>query len=381
MHSRLAPLLLSLLLVLSACNKEPVIEANGESVTLAVLAPTEGLDGFKGRQAIKGMEWALSLYPLMDGGTGIDLMEVSVADEPAAVSEALRRLAADDKVLAVISLAGSNAMLAAAPLANRLEIPLLAASATNPEIVKGGSYVSQVIYDDSFQGAVAALFVRDDLLIKRVAVVSNPDNPYSRFLAGEFSRKFESIGGEIVEQVHLTGEAANYTRQFRGLHKKDPELIYMTVGTAKLMAVGVALNKLKWRPRLMGPDGALSSLVKQFPKRMKMFEGMLATDVYTRRVPLTRVGKEYSRVGRDVINQLDTFSVLGIEAMAIAARAVMACGEAAATRQCVAGQVRQTRDFSGILGRITIGEDGRAIRPLVINSIKNGAIVYRVRVY
>jgi branched-chain amino acid transport system substrate-binding protein len=372
---------LGMVLAVAACNRESAIVPGGDSIVIGVIAPTEGLQGFKGRQAIAGMRWALQLYPYTDGGTAVKLLVVATEDEPVAVSEALQQLAEDVEVVAVVSLADSDAMLAAAPVANRLAIPVLAASATNPDIVKGGPFVSQVIYDDAFQGAVAALFVRDELLIKKVAVVSNPENAHSRYLAERFGEKFEAIGGEITRQLFLAGAAGDYSAELAGLKQDEPELIYMTVGTEKLLQIGVALRKLKWKPRLMGPDGSLSALVAQFPERIKLFEGMLATDVYTSRAPLTRMGEEYGDLSREVLDELDTYSVLGIEAVAIIIDAIEKCGEAGATRNCIAGRVRQTRDFAGILGRITIDENGRAIRPLVINSIKKGEIVYRLRVH
>lgn len=370
-----------MVLALIACNREPVIEPTGDSIVVGVIAPTEGLGGFKGRQAIAGMQLALKLHPYTESGTSVELLLETVEDEPEAVSQALRRLAANVEVAAVVSLADSDAMLAAAPLANRLAIPVLAASATNPDIVKGGPFVSQVIYDDAFQGAVAALFVRDELLIKKVAVVSNPENTYSRYLAERFSGKFESIGGEITRQLYLPGVDDDYSEQLALLKQDEPELIYMTVGTQKLWQIGVALRKLKWKPRLMGPDGSLSALLTQFPERIKLFEGMLATDVYTSKVPLSRMGEQYGKVSLELLDKLDTYSVLGIEALAIAIKAVERCGEAGAKRNCIAGQVRQTRDFAGILGRITIDENGRALRPLVVNSIKNGRLAYQVRIH
>ena len=80
---------LGMVLAVAACNREPAIVPSGDSIVIAVIAPTEGLQGFKGRQAIAGMRWALQLYPYTDGGTAVKLLVVATEDEPVAVSEAL----------------------------------------------------------------------------------------------------------------------------------------------------------------------------------------------------------------------------------------------------------------------------------------------------
>ena len=375
-------ILLSMLLSMSGCDKRaPAIQPNGESIVVGVIGE---LDSFKGRSAIGGMEQVLQLHSLLDDGTAIELRLENVADEADevdAASASLRRLAASKDVVAVVSLFGSETTLAMAPLANRLAIPVLAATATNPDIVLGGPWLSQLSYDDRFQGAVAALFVGDELRLERVVVVSDPENTYSRYLAEQFTSKFEADSGELTRQIHLTGRVTDYAGELAGARDDNAELIYMTVATEQLIAIGEALEAIDWKPRLMGPDGSLSSLQSLFPEQLHLFEGMLATDVYSPSMPLSQVGKEHRVLPAGVLRQLDTFSVLGIEALAVLKSAMTRCQQQAADRACVGAAIRDTRDLPGILGRITITQDGRAIRPLVINAIEKGKIVYKVRVY
>jgi branched-chain amino acid transport system substrate-binding protein len=375
----LLSILLSILLSVSGCEKRaPAIQPNGESILVGVIGE---LNSFKGRSAIGGMERVLELHSLLDDGTAIELRLENAADEADAASAALQRLAASKEIVAVVSLFGSETTLAMAPLANQLAIPVLAATATNPDIVEGGPWISQLMYDDSFQGAVAAVFVGDELRVERVAVVSDPENTYSRYLAEQFTSKFEAEGGELTRQIHLTGSAADDSGELAGARGDHTELIYMTVGAEQLLAIGKVLEAMDWKPRLMGPDGSLSSLQSRFPGQLYLFEGMLATDVYSPSMPLSQVGKEHRVLPAGVLRQLDTFSVLGIEALAVLKSAMIRCDQRATDRACLGAAIRDTRDLPGILGRITITQDGRAIRPLVINTIKKGNIVYRVRVY
>jgi hypothetical protein len=48
---------------------------------------------------------------------------------------------------------------------------------------------------------------------------------------------------------------------------------------------------------------------------------------------------------------------------------------------CINRMIRSTVDFNGITWKITIQPDGKAIRPLVVNSIKKGRLEFIVKVY
>jgi branched-chain amino acid transport system substrate-binding protein len=52
-----------------------------------------------------------------------------------------------------------------------------------------------------------------------------------------------------------------------------------------------------------------------------------------------------------------------------------------ANRECINKQIRSTAYFTGIIGNITIGPNGKAQRPLVINSIQGGRSKFIFKVY
>jgi len=42
---------------------------------------------------------------------------------------------------------------------------------------------------------------------------------------------------------------------------------------------------------------------------------------------------------------------------------------------------RSTSNFTGVMGKITVGSDGKAQRPLVVNTIKDNQMNFVVKVY
>ena len=43
--------------------------------------------------------------------------------------------------------------------------------------------------------------------------------------------------------------------------------------------------------------------------------------------------------------------------------------------------LHDTQDFEGLTGKISIKSNGKAVRPLIVNTIKNGRTKFVVKVY
>jgi branched-chain amino acid transport system substrate-binding protein len=369
---------------LCACGSDPEPSGAEETVVIGVIAPFKGPNAIKGREAFNGIDLELSEEPQLHDGRHIRVLYEHSAHDPVQAVAALRKLASDPALLAVVSFVDSDSMLAIAPVAEHIGIPVLVATATNPTIIKDRYYVSQLIFDDIFQGAVAALFTRDDLLIERVAILSNPRNTYSRFLGDEFARKFTSVGGEVVDRVSVYDNDFDLEAAMKRLKRARPQLLYMPLPAQQVIDIAQLLEQMNWRPRLLVSDGVLMVLVSEHQKRLRLVEGVIGTDVFSPKESMDKrdqFSRRYSLLRNTRADQVNTYSVLGIESMLLLRHAMNRCIDTGVDRQCVRRSIRTTRNLVGVVGPIDITPEGRAIRPLVINTIKNGRIVYRVRVH
>jgi branched-chain amino acid transport system substrate-binding protein len=115
----------------------------------------------------------------------------------------------------------------------------------------------------------------------------------------------------------------------------------------------------------------------QHSEELDLVNGMLATDFFAHGMPLTTFGK---KARESFKGEPTVFAGLGIEAYAIMLNAMNHCSDPA-DRECINKQIRSTTNFTGIVGKITIGPNGKAQRPLCINSIKGGRSKFIVKVY
>ena len=136
---------------------------------------------------------------------------------------------------------------------------------------------------------------------------------------------------------------------------------------------------------MMGSDGLLSNMIKQHQKELDLVEEMLAIDLFAHGMPLTPFGKKARKVYKDKYKGKQrtastAFSALGVEGYVLLLDAMNRCYDTV-ERECISAQIRSTDNFEGIAGNISIGPDGKAERPLYINSIQNVLSEYIVKVY
>jgi len=370
-------ILIALVLWLGACEQKKTVEPSGKTASIGIIAPFSGSHHATGKEGLTGMETARQLQPYLQNGDRIEWVVEDDANDPALTVQMLKKLVEKDKVAAIITFSSSNPVLALAKVADDYQTPLLAALATNPAVTRGNGFISQLCFDDDFQGTVAALFVRDELLIDKVAVFSHPDDSYSRYLAAKFESKFKSIGGEITDRIYITEKTGDLLKIIESVRAKDPELFYLPLFANDVLRIIREVRKLDWAPKMMGSDGLISNMIASHKEELDLVEGMMAVDVFAHGMPLSPFGK---RVIEKHKGPRTLFAAVGAEGYALLLDALNRCSDPE-DRKCVNHQLRSTNNFTGMAGKISIGSNGKARRPLCINSIQDGLSKFIVKVY
>jgi branched-chain amino acid transport system substrate-binding protein len=366
---------------LVGCDPEPAIKPSGKTIKVGIIAPFSGPVFSYGEEGLKGIRIAMQLEPYLQNGSRIELVEADDQNDPAVTVKLLKKLVEKDNVAAVMTFSSSKPVLAMAKVADEYQTPILAALATHPDITKHNEFITQLVFDDDTQGIVAALFVRDDLLIDTVAVFNNPTSAYSSHLAAKFERKFKSIGGEITDTISITDETADLSNIVKRVHDRSPELLYLPIKVKDVLRVIREVRKLGWNPKMMGGDGLISTMISQHEEDIDLVDGMLATDIMAHGMPLTLYGERARKLYRDQYEDSRTaYAALGAEAYAILLNAMNRCIDPA-DRECINQQIRSTNNFTGIIGKINIGPNGKTQRPLCITSIQGGRSKFIFKVY
>jgi branched-chain amino acid transport system substrate-binding protein len=232
---------------LAGCDQKSSIQPSGKKIKIGVIAPFSGSQRAKGIEGLLGIKAAMQLQPYINNGDAVELLVEDDMGDSAHTLKALKKLVEIDQVAAVLLLSDSNPALVVSRIADNYKTPILSLFATHPHITKGSKFISQLVFDSTFQGEVAALFIRDELLIDRVAVFTNPESANSIYLSSEFIRKFESVDGVVIDNILLADEN-DYVAILESIRDKDPELLYFPVEAEKVLGLAKAARKMNWMP-------------------------------------------------------------------------------------------------------------------------------------
>jgi branched-chain amino acid transport system substrate-binding protein len=370
-----------LLVLISACEQSEPIAPSGKKIRIGIIGPLSGPFLAQGRSGLEGVKTAIKVQPLLKDGSAIEFFVEDDKGEPVRTIAAMKKLVEVDKVAAVLVFSDSGSVLALEPFVNRYKTPVLVVLATHPDISKKSKYVTQLCFDDVFQGSVAALFVRDELLIEKVAIVDNSENPYSIRLATEFRQQFTAAGGKITEVVHISDEVDDLSAIMENLQIKHTQLIYMPVKAECLIRVVKAVREIGWHPKMMSSDGLLATVLSRFRDDLVLLNGLMATEFFGNRITETGFAMRLKNVYESLFKHPPTtHSALGAEAYGILCDALNRCSEPE-NRQEINDRLRQTTNFDGLSGKISITASGKTERPLFVDTVENGRLKVIVKVY
>ena len=382
MNKPLHILLCAILILSSGCqNREATVSPSGKVVKIGVIAPMSGPDQKSGENALAGIQTSLQLQPFLHNGDKIELVVEDSQGTPEQILSSLEKLRGEEGVSGVLLMAKSDAVLPLVPVADQYKIPILALIATHPDITRKNHFISQLSFDDIFQGTVAALYVRDEMLIDRVAVFYDPGNSHYLFLENEFVRKYASAGGKIVERIPVNSETGDIRKIMERLRENHVQLLYLAVPPEQVINISRSASEIGWTPKKMGSDGMLAAIVLQHKEAIGLVNGMMATDIFSNLPPKTKYGEKNFSLYHKLFSVPGTsYTVLGSEGMSVLTHAIDRCSNKY-DRLCVNRMLRYTKGFEVFSGRLTIREDGKAERPVFVNHIAGQEMKFLVKVY
>ena len=161
-------------------------------------------------------------------GAPVELVTtVGIATPDAAVEAASRMILTD----AVVAILGPNRSAHAIPVgevAQQHGVPMIATTATNPNVTGAGDFVFMAAFTDAFQGDVMAQFAATDLGLTSVALLTRSGEVYTEGISEFFLTNFTDAGGTIAANVFYEESTTDFTEQLTGISAAMPEGLFVS---------------------------------------------------------------------------------------------------------------------------------------------------------
>jgi branched-chain amino acid transport system substrate-binding protein len=270
------------------------------------------------------------------------------------------------------AVASSNS-LAAAPICQSRQVPMISPASTNPDVTAKGDYIFRVCFIDPFQGTVMAKFAANELKLKRVAVFKAQDQAYSTGLADNFITAFKELGGETAANESYTSTDTDFKAQLTSIKAKNPDGVFIPGYYNEVGTIARQARELGIKVPLLGGDGWDSSTI--FDAAGGALEGCYFSNHYSPEDKSPTVQQFIQKFKAKYSGETpDAMAALGYDAAKI-------LGDAMTRAKSLSGPVLRdaiaaTKDFTGVTGKITINEERNAVKPAVVLQIRGKAYHY-----
>ena len=344
-----------------------------EEIPVGEFASLTGGSASFGQSSHKGTQLAIDEINAAGGVLGKKLKLISEDDQSLAGQPAtiMRKLIAQDKVVAVLGEVASSKSLEAAPICQQNKVPMISPASTNPKVTEVGDYIFRICFIDPFQGTVMSKFALSKSY-KRVAVLTDVKQDYAVGLAEFFMKHFKENGGEIVkEQKYSTGDK-DFKGQLTSIKASKPDAIFVPGYYGEVSLIARQAKQLGIKVPLLGGDGWVGeSLLKVAGNAL---DGSFFSSHFSGEDKDPTVQAFVKKFKAKYGSVPDDMAALGYDSAMILADSIKRAGstDGAKLRDAIAA----TKNFSGITGVITIDEKRNASKSAVILTIENGAMKF-----
>ena len=221
---------------------------------------TGGIANF-GVQTVNGIKLAIKEANEKGGVNGkkITFVTADNKSEAAEAANAITKLITQDKAVVILGPVSSSNVLATVQIAQDNKIPLLTATATNPNVTaengKVKPYVFRACFIDPFQGKVMSDFATKTLNAKTAAIYVDNSSDYSKGLAEVFEKTFTAAGGKIVAKEAFLQKDQDFKATLTKIKAANPETIFIPAYYEEVSKIIKQARELGISVPLLGTDG------------------------------------------------------------------------------------------------------------------------------
>jgi branched-chain amino acid transport system substrate-binding protein len=288
--------------------------------------------------------------------------------EAAEAASVVSKLITRDHVVALIGEQASSRTLAAAPIAQSYQVPMISPTSTNVEVTKKGDYIFRMCFIDPYQGKALATFSRRELKAQTAAILVDARSDYSMGLAQAFRAAFTEQGGRVLDELKYTEGDSDFSAQLTALAPKAPDVLVIPGYYTDAGLIARQARALGMKAVLLGADGWDS------PKLVEIggeaIEGSYLSNHYSVDDPSPSVRKFVDAYKARFGSEPDSIATLSYDATRLLADAITRAGSTEGKR--VRDAMASTRDFAAVTGPVTMDADRNPLKSAVILKVDGG---------
>lgn len=359
---------------LSSCTPKPVQSPLTPEIVVGEVGSMTGPEASFGQTTHRGIELAINEINAKGGVKGRPLKLVTIDDQGKSDEAALatQKLIAQDHAIAILGEVASSRSLAMAPVAQRLQVPMITPSSANERVTQTGDYVFRGCFTDELQAKAMARYAFEKLKLKRIALFKDYKNDYSIGMAEHFKKDFTRRGGSVaVEQSYSAGDA-DFKAQLTQIRGAKPDAIFVPGYYTDVGLIARQARALEIQAPLLGGDGWDSPKLIEIGQAA--MEGSYFINHFSADAKNAKTQSFVANFKKAYGMPPDGLAALAYDATWVLHRALETSSEI--TRVSVREALSKIQGFEGVTGSIAFDKNRNPVKPAVVLKVDQGRFVY-----
>ncbi|MDA5386759.1 ABC transporter substrate-binding protein [Loigolactobacillus backii] len=353
----------------------------GKTIKIGVNMELSGSAAAYGNAQKQGIQLAVDQIN-QKGGIKVDgkkkKVQLVVRDNKTNSSEATSvaaKLVNNDKVVAVVGPATTNAGTAAIPNMTKAAVPQVSPSATDPNYTldKDGKvqpYVFRACYQNNFQGKTGASFTENNLHAKRAVILADKSSDYGTGLTEAFKKNYK---GKVVMTQYFQEGDKDFNAALTQLKSKKFDAIYVPGYYSEIGLIIKQARQMGIKQPIVGTDGMADPKLAQIAGNKNAnnvyyttpFSAKTATDD-------TQVQSFMTAFKNKFHTTAPTFSALSYDSVYMIKQAIEK--ENSTNSVKIATGLAHLKNFNGVTGKTTIDKEHNPQKPIAVEQLTDGKV-------
>jgi branched-chain amino acid transport system substrate-binding protein len=352
---------------ISSCERRPGAGSDsGGDIVVGMYGSLTGDGASFGISSREGTELAVEEINNAGGilnGRKFRLLIEDDQSRPEEASNAVTKLITQDRVVAVLGEVASRRSLAAAPVAQKFQIPMITPASTNERVTQVGDYIFRVCFIDPFQGEVLAKFAYNDLKARRVAILKNIQEDYSVGLTDSVQQHFTKLGGTVLDPLSYSTGDSDFRAILTTVRSQKPDVIFATGYYSEAGIIVRQARQLGINVPILGGDGWVGDALANGREALN---NTFISNHYSGDNPDPIVQNFVSAYRKKYSREPDAIAALAYDAVKVLADAMTRAGgtEGPKVRDALA-----QADVPGVTGRLKMNASRNVDKPAVIQEV------------
>jgi branched-chain amino acid transport system substrate-binding protein len=351
---------------------------SAKEIKIGAVMPMSGPLAAYGQVTYSGVELANKQQPTLKNGDTIKLVLLDNKGDKVETANATTRLISSDNVVAILGALTSTNTAQVIAIADKKEIPVIASVATNDKLTERREFANRVCFTDSFQGEVVANFATKQGY-KTAVVLVDQAQVYSLGLSKAFETAFTKNGGKIVKKIKITSGDKDFKAVVSQIKETNPDFMFLPLYHPEASMIARQSKQLGLEKPMFSGDGVANQTFIDLGG--DSVNGYMFTDFFDYTNPPSQTSADFvafhkKEIGKEEVN---SFTALGADTYNVLLSAMNRCDDPT-NSICVNKEIKKTKDFDGVSGKISINAEGNATRSAVIKEIKDGKAVFKATV-